>query len=708
MKEVNDTSLFFCKFLILLRKKMNQKIQVVTILLFLLFTGNVFSKTITVRPSGVDQTIQIRNALGDLNFDDKILLIGDFTISGTLLLPSDIIWELRGTMTLAPNSPVGTSGGLQRVKYKADSRHGKGRYTIIGAVQPAYNIVMFGGVYEGDAANNKTEPNGNVLRLRFIQMMDVTDSQFFDMEIKNVSDDCFTLGNGSSYNTVSNVVGRDAGGKINPDGGNAMTDNGHHNEWTDCRAIDGGSDGWTPKCQYSTFTRCSAENNTGPGWGFYARLDGVGFDEGIEIKGNRLIDCEGFGSKHSSGVSFDISSNCPGGKVIDNYISGRYYDNNSGGVQFRNKDDANQGVIADNEVDIHCWGNKTLTSRGNQHSWAGGLGTENDSNHDITNVYGAVVSYDNVNYDVNLKGAKNCVIAAYSPNAENTSVVNQGSNTNMVTTTSFDCNTTFTNFCQIDYCDGIVVPVDPPAIDLIIEDSFEEPEGFGNWNSGGAKCVRSTVSKSDGTYSIEIKNDNSSSLMFSNKLDLVAYSEVDVEFWYDTQGSYEEADWFELQVSTDDGANYAAFADFYDDGVGNESLTVSGIIFTNETRFRFISFGNSDSDLVYFDEVKVIGSKTLSTSEVVSDNLEFNYYNYPNPFQSKTTISYQLKEGANLSIQIYNIYGQKISILVDDEYKPSGENTTIWNALGVANGMYIATIQINNKTVKSLKINLIK
>tara|TARA_B100000809_G_scaffold54191_1_gene49773 strand:- start:24334 stop:26811 length:2478 start_codon:yes stop_codon:yes gene_type:complete len=825
---------------------MNQKSLLLSVLLFLLFVGNLFASSITITPSGNDQTAQIRNALTTLNDGDKIILDGDFIISGTILLPSDITWELRGTMTLAPNSPVGTTGGLQRITYDADSRFGSGRYTIIGAVQPAKNIEMFGGVYEGDAANNRLEPNGNVLRLRFIQMMDIKDSNFHDMEIKNVSDDCFTLGNGATNNTVDRVVGRDAGGKIAKAGGNAMTDNGSNNYWTDCRAIDGGSDGWTPKCQNSTFLRCTAENNMGPGWGFYARLDGVSSDIGIDISGNQLIDCVAFGSVNSSGVSFDISSNCPGGKVINNFISGHYYDNNSGGVEFRNKDNANLGVIDNNEVDIHCWGNLSLTGSGNSHSWAGGLGTENDSDHEISNVFGSVVCYDNVNYDVNLKGAKNSNITVYRPNAESASAVNNGnSDGNSVTVINFDCSDSLSTWSQNDYCGtnsgngnigilqaedasmggGVIVQsnhtgyngtgfVNFPSNggyvqfsnidggsggtktmtirfangggntrtgvlkingtsqslgmettggwsvfvtkdvtvnlnsgtsntirfessgadfgnldqievegssgvtnDVIISDSFET--GYGNWVDGGADCIRSTGNSSDGSYSVKLVNDNPSSLVYSDKLDMAAYGEAIVEFWYAVD-SYESSDEFELQVSTNDGTSYATVGTWDLVDAGDVNLTISNVSFTSDTRFRFVSFANSSNDIVYLDEVKITGvgssaakgaNKKIS-SEVSGDfALELNLFNYPNPFKSETTISFNLVSDAQVSLRIYNIHGQEISTLMNNESCESGAYFKVWNASSLESGVYIYVIHVVDEkgtTVERKKMYFIK
>ena len=72
--------------------------------------------------------------------------------------------------------------------------------------------------------------------------------------------------------------------------------------------------------------------------------------------------------------------------------------------------------------------------------------------------------------------------------------------------------------------------------------------------------------------------------------------------------------------------------------------------------------------------------------------------NYPNPFNPLTTISYQLTEDLNVTIEIYDITGAKIRTLIASEMHQAGYCKVIWNATNdvgqpVSAGMYIYTIQ---------------
>jgi hypothetical protein len=46
--------------------------------------------------------------------------------------------------------------------------------------------------------------------------------------------------------------------------------------------------------------------------------------------------------------------------------------------------------------------------------------------------------------------------------------------------------------------------------------------------------------------------------------------------------------------------------------------------------------------------------------------------NYPNPFNPNTTISYSLPVGSFVTLKVYDVLGNEIAILVNEE-KPSGE-----------------------------------
>ena len=66
--------------------------------------------------------------------------------------------------------------------------------------------------------------------------------------------------------------------------------------------------------------------------------------------------------------------------------------------------------------------------------------------------------------------------------------------------------------------------------------------------------------------------------------------------------------------------------------------------------------------------------------------------NYPNPFNATTVISYSLRKNADVKLVIYNLHGQKVRILVDEQ-KPAGEYQITWDGKNdsgeeVASGVY--------------------
>jgi hypothetical protein len=62
--------------------------------------------------------------------------------------------------------------------------------------------------------------------------------------------------------------------------------------------------------------------------------------------------------------------------------------------------------------------------------------------------------------------------------------------------------------------------------------------------------------------------------------------------------------------------------------------------------------------------------------------------NYPNPFNPSTRIDYQLPENNHVTIQIYDILGNLVTTLVDEEME-AGYHSVNWNASGYASGVYM-------------------
>jgi len=91
------------------------------------------------------------------------------------------------------------------------------------------------------------------------------------------------------------------------------------------------------------------------------------------------------------------------------------------------------------------------------------------------------------------------------------------------------------------------------------------------------------------------------------------------------------------------------------------------------------------------DDVKITGSGAGEdpVTPVLATTLKGNY---PNPFNPTTTISYSVRENTPVSIEIYNVKGQKVRNLVKS-VKEAGEHTVVWNGTddngrAVSSGVY--------------------
>ncbi len=80
--------------------------------------------------------------------------------------------------------------------------------------------------------------------------------------------------------------------------------------------------------------------------------------------------------------------------------------------------------------------------------------------------------------------------------------------------------------------------------------------------------------------------------------------------------------------------------------------------------------------------------------------------NYPNPFNPSTVISYNLPKASNVTLEIFNILGQKVATLVQG-FKHAGAYKAEWNAGNLASGFYFYRLKAG-VFVKTKKMILLK
>lgn len=106
----------------------------------------------------------------------------------------------------------------------------------------------------------------------------------------------------------------------------------------------------------------------------------------------------------------------------------------------------------------------------------------------------------------------------------------------------------------------------------------------------------------------------------------------------------------------------------------------------------------------------VLNSKSnANKGNDITDNLIYDYslnQNFPNPFNPKTTITYSLKNDANVVLQIYDILGKSVATLVNERLQ-RGKHTAFFDASKLSSGMYFCKLTTEEFS-KVIKMQLIK
>ncbi|MFH1121668.1 MAG: T9SS type A sorting domain-containing protein [Bacteroidota bacterium] len=101
------------------------------------------------------------------------------------------------------------------------------------------------------------------------------------------------------------------------------------------------------------------------------------------------------------------------------------------------------------------------------------------------------------------------------------------------------------------------------------------------------------------------------------------------------------------------------------------------------------------------------GATTPSETEDMSlSNLSGLEQNFPNPFASKTTINFKVKESGMISIKVFDCLGTEVAILVNERKLP-GDFSIEWNATELGPGIYFCILH-NETSFEVKKMLLVK
>jgi hypothetical protein len=163
-------------------------------------------------------------------------------------------------------------------------------------------------------------------------------------------------------------------------------------------------------------------------------------------------------------------------------------------------------------------------------------------------------------------------------------------------------------------------------------------------------------------------------------------------------------DW-DLYLSTDGGNTWSEIANNLPKAQLEYEWTVPDNS-TGQGKVRVVQ-----DNVAYGDYDAISGNFTInSVTEVTLKDTEVKDFfinpAYPNPFNSTTIISFNLPAQGEVKLHIFNVAGEKIKTLINEEMSP-GFHRVSWNADDVSSGVYFYTIETKN-FLQTRKVILIK
>jgi hypothetical protein len=158
--------------------------------------------------------------------------------------------------------------------------------------------------------------------------------------------------------------------------------------------------------------------------------------------------------------------------------------------------------------------------------------------------------------------------------------------------------------------------------------------------------------------------------------------------------------------------HYGSLQPFFFSGTGEGTVTITSqdsvALAPGESINVFYALALGTDEQAMLDNMTAATQKyELLTVSVEENQLTANEFkNFPNPFKSSTTISYQLPEEGFVSLKIYDALGNEMASLVNSK-QTAGSHIVDFNAKGLTSGVYSYRLRFNDQVISN-KMLLIK
>jgi hypothetical protein len=214
-------------------------------------------------------------------------------------------------------------------------------------------------------------------------------------------------------------------------------------------------------------------------------------------------------------------------------------------------------------------------------------------------------------------------------------------------------------------------------------DDFESGSGnwTGAWSLTTAKSASPTHSLTDspaGNY----PNGASTTTTLASAIDLSQHSTASLSFQlaYDTEAGY---DYVYVDASGNGGTNWTRLASYSGSHTAwaEQTLSLDDFAGSSAVKIRFVlsSDGYITRDGGYVDDVAIFGDASLTGVDHGTAVTRLAVRNYPNPFNPKTSVRFDLPAAGRVDLAIYDVAGRAVRTLIRGETRSAGPHEVAWD-----------------------------
>ncbi|MFA8342886.1 MAG: DUF1566 domain-containing protein [Rhodothermaceae bacterium] len=250
------------------------------------------------------------------------------------------------------------------------------------------------------------------------------------------------------------------------------------------------------------------------------------------------------------------------------------------------------------------------------------------------------------------------------------------------------------------------------ALALVQQKNDENYLGYNDWRLPNAKEMQSIVDYSRGP---DISNSASIDPLFNTTQITNEGGETDYPWFWTSTTHIKTGGLGFAAVYITFGRATGYWQNEWKDvhGAGCQRSDLKNGDFTNYTfvnngyYFGNAPQGDASRSYNYVRLVRNVENGTTSVDEnsITPENYKLDQ-NYPNPFNPSTKISFSLPEETRVSLKIFNLIGEVVKVLVDEEL-PAGQHTYQFDASDMMSGVYFYTI-VTSEFTQTRKMILLK